>query len=41
MPHDPELVDETREWLLKARDDLEAAERLLSLGRLLPAHSGI
>ena len=39
MPHDPELVAETHEWLLKACDDLEAAERLLSLGRPLPGHA--
>jgi HEPN domain-containing protein len=39
MPHNPELVEETREWLLKVRDDLEAAERLLSLGRPLPGHA--
>ncbi len=39
MPHDPELVEETRGWLLKASDDLEIAERALTGGRPLPAHA--
>jgi len=26
MPHDPELIDETKSWLTKARLDLRAAE---------------
>lgn len=30
MSHDPALVAETREWLTKASEDLEAAERLLT-----------
>jgi HEPN domain-containing protein len=29
MAVDPALVAETREWFQKARDDLEAAQRLL------------
>jgi HEPN domain-containing protein len=28
MPHDPELVAETRSWLAKARQDLGAATHL-------------
>jgi len=27
MPHDPELVAETREWLVRASQDLGAGER--------------
>src|SRR6266851_649107 len=30
MPHDPALVAETRDWLRKASEDLEAAEHLLN-----------
>ncbi len=30
MPHDPALVTETHDWLAKASEDLEAAERLLA-----------
>ncbi len=30
MPHDRALVAETRDWLAKASEDLEAAERLLA-----------
>jgi HEPN domain-containing protein len=32
MPHDPALVAETRDWLIKANEDLEAADRLLTGG---------
>jgi HEPN domain-containing protein len=39
MPHDPELVEEARGWLLKASDDLEVAERALTGGRPLPVHA--
>jgi HEPN domain-containing protein len=30
MPHDPELVAETRAWLVKARDDIAAGDHGLS-----------
>jgi HEPN domain-containing protein len=39
MPHDPSLVAETRDWLIKASQDLEAAERLLTGGPPLPSHA--
>src|SRR6266481_9327947 len=39
MPHDPGLVSETRDWLTKAREDLEAAERLLTVGSPLPSQA--
>ena len=32
MPHDPGLVSETRDWLTKAREDLEVADRSLAGG---------
>jgi HEPN domain-containing protein len=32
MPHDPALVSETRNWLTKAREDLEVADRSLTGG---------
>ena len=32
MPHDPALVAESRDWLTKASEDLEVAERSLSGG---------
>ncbi len=35
MPHDPELIAEIRSWLVKARDDLEAAHRCLEGGKPL------
>ena len=30
MPYDPELVEETRAWLVKAREDLRAADFLFT-----------
>lgn len=30
MPYDPALIAETRDWLAKASEDLEAADRLLA-----------
>jgi HEPN domain-containing protein len=30
MPHDPALVSETQDWLTKASEDLEVADRLLT-----------
>src|SRR5260370_42344261 len=32
MPHDPALLADTHDWLTKAREDLEVADRLLSGG---------
>jgi len=34
MPHDPALVSETRDWLTKASEDLEVADRSLTGGSL-------
>jgi HEPN domain-containing protein len=39
MPHDPALVAETHEWLTKASQDLEAAERLLIGSSPLPSQA--
>jgi glutathione synthase/RimK-type ligase-like ATP-grasp enzyme len=39
MPHDPALVAETHDWLTKAREDFEAAERLLTGGTPLPSQA--
>lgn len=39
MPHDPALVAETHDWLTKASEDLEAAERLLTGGSPLPSQA--
>src|SRR5260370_42352621 len=39
MPHDPALVAETHDWLTKASEDLEAAERLLIGGSALPSQA--
>lgn len=38
MPHDP-LTAETRDWLTKASEDLEAAERHLTGGSALPSQA--
>lgn len=37
MPHDPALLAETRDWLIKASEDLYAAELLLTAAPPLPS----
>jgi HEPN domain-containing protein len=37
MPHDPARVSDTKSWLARAADDLEAAERLLKAPALFGA----
>jgi len=39
MPHDPALVAETRDWLTKANEDLQAGERLLIGSSPLPSQA--
>lgn len=39
MPHDLALEAETHDWLTKASQDLEAAERLLAGGSALPSQA--
>jgi HEPN domain-containing protein len=37
MPHDPARISDTKSWLARAADDLEAAERLLKAPALFGA----
>jgi HEPN domain-containing protein len=37
MPHDPARVADTKAWLARAADDLQAAEQLLSGSSALPS----
>jgi HEPN domain-containing protein len=37
MPHDPARIADTKSWLARAADDLEAAERLLKAPALFGA----